>query len=330
MPKMSKLKIGVLGVGHLGKIHLKCIKALEDTYNLVGFYDPDKSNAAQVEADFGVKRFEALARLLQTVDVIDIVTPTSTHFELAKLAVRHQKHVFIEKPVTRTTQEAKKLRELVQGTDIQVQIGHVERFNPAFLAINEQLANPMFIEAHRLASFNPRGTDVSVVLDLMIHDLDILLHLVPSKVASISASGVGVLSDTPDIANARIEFENGCVANITASRISMKQVRKMRLFQKDAYISMDFLSKKAQVVQLQEQKEAATMNTLSFDTRKGKKWISIHEPNVQPNNAIMLELQTFAESIKKGTRPKVSLDDAYEALTLAHRINEDIERRSLL
>ncbi len=325
---MQGLKIGLFGVGHLGKIHLKCIQMQPEIYELLGFYDPDDANASKVAQEFGVQRFEDIDSLLQVIDVADIVTPTTTHFELAKRAIEQGKHIFIEKPVTHTVEEAQQLQALVAASEVKAQVGHVERFNPAFLAMNEQLANPMFVEAHRLANFNPRGTDVSVVLDLMIHDLDILLHLIPSKVAKVSASGVAVLSETPDIANARIEFENGCVANLTASRISMKQVRKMRLFQKDAYISLDFLTKKAQVVQLHTQEAAALEGALAFDTMTGKKWISIQEPSIEAVNAIKLELQTFAESILTNTTPKVSLQDGYQALELAHRIIEDIKQRT--
>ena len=325
---MQRLKIGLFGVGHLGKIHLKCIQLLPEIYELVGFYDPNDTNAALVQKEFGVQRFATLDSLLDVVDVADIVTPTITHFDLAKQAITQGKHLFIEKPVTQTVAEAQILQQLLADSKVKVQVGHVERFNPAFLAMDAQLANPMFVEAHRLANFNPRGTDVSVVLDLMIHDLDILLHLIPSKVKQVSASGVAVLSETPDIANARVEFENGCVANITASRISMKQVRKMRLFQKDAYISLDFLTKKAQVVQLHSEESAALEGALAFDTKIGKKWISIQEPSIEGVNAIKLELQTFAESIIHDTTPKVSLQDGYQALELAHLIIEDIEKRT--
>ena len=221
------LKIGLLGAGHLGKIHLKCIQMV-DQYNLIGFYDPDDQNAKIAEETYGIKRWKDLDDLLESVDVIDIVTPTITHFELAKKAIQYGKHVFIEKPLTHTMNEAKELLQLSKDAGLKIQVGHVERFNPAFLALEGTPLNPMFIEAHRLALFNPRGTDVSVILDLMIHDLDLVLSLVDSEVKHISASGVSVVSNTPDISNARIEFENGAVANLTASRISMKQMRKLR------------------------------------------------------------------------------------------------------
>lgn len=192
---------------------------------------------------YPIQRFQTPQELFAAVDVVDIVTPTTTHFEMAAQAIRAGKHFFIEKPITRTVEEAEELIKLAQEFKVKAQVGHVERFNPALLALEDMELNPMFIEAHRLAVFNPRGTDVSVILDLMIHDLDIVLSIVKSEVKFISASGVAVASETPDIANARIEFENGCVANLTASRISLKQMRKVRLFQKDAYISLDFLEK---------------------------------------------------------------------------------------
>ena len=236
------LKIGVLGVGHLGRIHLKCIE-LVDELELVGFFDPNEKNASTALKNHKIQRFDSLEDLIAAVDMVDIVTPTTTHFRLAKKSIEAGKHVFIEKPVTNTISEAEELLSLAKEMNVKVQVGHVERFNPAFLSLKDTDLKPMFIEAHRLAMFNPRGTDVSVVLDLMIHDLDIVLSLVDSEVKGVHASGVNVVSDSPDIANVRLEFENGCVANLTASRISMKQMRKVRLFQPDAYISLDFLEK---------------------------------------------------------------------------------------
>ena len=234
------LKIGVLGAGHLGKIHIKLLLELSDKYEFVGFFDPSDENAKSAIETYNVKRFESIESILDAVDCIDIVTPTLSHFSCASSALRSSKHVFIEKPVTETVDEARKLINLAEEAGVKVQVGHVERFNPAFQAALPHFNKPMFIETHRLAQFNPRGTDVPVVLDLMIHDLDAILSVVKSPVKRISASGVSVVSDTPDIANARIEFENGCVANLTASRISMKNMRKSRFFQKDAYISVDF------------------------------------------------------------------------------------------
>ncbi|MCH2085324.1 MAG: Gfo/Idh/MocA family oxidoreductase [Saprospiraceae bacterium] len=325
------LKIGVLGVGHLGKIHLKCIQMAQEAYQLVGFYDLNNTMAKKVVEDFGIKRFETIEDLFAAVDVVDIVTPTTTHFELAKKAIEAGKHIFIEKPVTHTLEEAEELVRLAQAKGIKIQVGHVERFNPALLALEESVIDPMFIEAHRLAVFNPRGTDVSVVLDLMIHDLDILLSMVRSPVKSVSASGVAVVSDTPDIANARIEFENGCVANLTTSRISMKQMRKVRLFQKDAYISLDFLDKQAQVIRLYDEESTqipTAANLMELQTQNGKKFIHMDAPEIQSVNAIKMELETFAESINNDTRPKVSVEDGYAALKLAYTIIDEIKQRN--
>jgi len=323
------LKIGVLGVGHLGKIHLKCIQQTK-CYELVGFYDTDDAAAEKVIETQGIRRFHHLDELLQAVDVVDIVTPTLTHFELANQAIQQGKHVFIEKPLTHTLQEAEALIRASQEKNIKVQVGHVERFNPAILALEDMSLAPMFIEAHRLAIFNPRGTDVSVILDLMIHDLDIVLSLVHSEVKSIHASGVNVVSDTPDISNVRLEFENGCVANLTASRISMKQMRKIRLFQQDAYISMDFLEKNTQVIRLYDDTSdlPTDTNLMELQTNTGKKHIHIHIPETLPVNAIQMELETFAESILQNKKPKVSIEDGYRAMKIANQIIEAIKKPS--
>lgn len=322
------LKIGVLGVGHLGKIHLKCIQLLKDTYELVGFYDPSDQNAKKAIEQYQIKRFEVLEELVDAVDVIDIVTPTTTHFELAKFVIGKGKHVFIEKPLTHTLEEAYALKELANNQAIKVQVGHVERFNPALLALESATIQPLFIEAHRLATFNPRGTDVSVVLDLMIHDLDIVLDMVNAEVEHVSASGVSIVSPTSDICNARIEFDNGCVANITASRLSMKQMRKIRLFQQDAYISLDFLEKKTEIVRISDA-EQATPSAMTIQTTSGKKAIQIDMPTIQPVNSIKLELETFANCIIQDKTPKVTIEDGYKALELAYQIMADIERRNL-
>ncbi len=325
------LKIGVLGVGHLGKIHVKCIQQT-DCFELVGFFDPNDDSASQVIESQGVKRFEKVEELLSEVDVVDIVTPTITHFDLALQAIQHGKHVFIEKPLCNTVEEAETLLEACEKYGVKVQVGHVERFNPALLALEDTKLSPMFIEAHRLAVFNPRGTDVSVILDLMIHDLDIVLSLVDSEVKGVHASGVSVVSDTPDIANVRLEFENGCVANLTASRISMKQMRKVRLFQPDAYISLDFLEKNTQVIRLYDEGSPdlpKDVNLMDLQTPKGKKHIHIDMPQTEPVNAIQMELETFAESILQNKKPKVSIDDGYRALKMAHEIIKTIEKQKI-
>lgn len=324
------LKIGVLGVGHLGRIHVKCI-LLVPNLELVGFFDPDDRNASIIINEYGIKRFDSLEALLTAVDAVDIVTPTTTHFELAQKAVIRGKHVFIEKPITERPEQAKILLELMKEYDVKVQVGHVERFNPAMLALKEKDLNPMFIEVHRLATFNPRGTDVSVVLDLMIHDLDIILNIVNSPVKHVSATGVAVVSHTADLSNARVEFENGCVANITASRLSMKQMRKVRLFQNNGYISLDFLDKKAEIISLHDVNEKDKLGDsplLEIDTQKGRKLIKMDMPKVEPVNAIQLELDTFVECILNNKTPKVTLEDGYKALNLAYQISEIIEQRN--
>lgn len=316
------LKIGVLGAGHLGKIHIRLLLELKDEFEFVGFYDPSDDNAADAIEKFGIQRYDTIQDLLNVVDCVDIVTPTLAHYDCASQALRNSKHVFIEKPVTQTVDEARSLMELAREADVKVQVGHVERFNPAFQSAIPYFNKPMFIETHRLAQFNPRGTDVPVVLDLMIHDLDIILSVVKSGIKRISASGVSVVSDTPDITNARIEFDNGCVANLTASRISMKNMRKSRFFQKDAYISVDFLTKELEVVRMEDVQGEPSPFDIIFELGVGKpsKKIYFDKPDIEETNAIKEELRTFAESIKNDTTPLVSLDDGYRALDVAQKI----------
>jgi len=314
------LKAGVLGAGHLGKIHLRLLNQ-SDKYDLVGFYDADAENAKRVVEEFGYKYFDSIDDLINAVDVVDIVTPTLSHYDCAKQAIKKGKHVFIEKPITNTVEEAETLRALVAEHGVKGQVGHVERFNPAFTGVKDQIKDPMFIECHRLAEFNPRGTDVPVVLDLMIHDIDIILSVVQSTVKHISASGVSVVSETPDIANARIEFKNGCVANLTASRISLKNMRKTRFFQKDAYISVDFLEKKCEVVKMKDAPESPGDFDMILQNAEGiKKQIYFDNPEIANNNAILDELETFAEAVKNNTKPVVTLHDGTEALRVANMI----------
>ncbi|WP_418603419.1 Gfo/Idh/MocA family protein [Hwangdonia sp.] len=314
------LKAGVLGAGHLGKIHLRLLNQ-SDKYKLVGFYDADAENGKKVEAEFGYKFFDTIEALIDAVDMVDIVTPTLSHYECAKQAIAKGKHIFIEKPITNTVEEAEHIRELLAEHNIRGQVGHVERFNPAFIAVKNDIKSPMFIETHRLAEFNPRGTDVPVVLDLMIHDIDIILSVVKSKVKTISASGVSVISDTPDIANARLEFENGCVANLTASRISLKNMRKARFFQKDAYISVDFLEKKCEVVKMKDAPENPGDFDMILQNAEGiKKQIYFDNPEIKNNNAILDELEAFADAINNNTTPVVTLHDGTEALRVATMI----------
>ena len=324
------LKIGVLGAGHLGKIHIKCIKEISD-YNIIGFYDADLKNAIDVGKQFNIKRYEQIDELLDEVDVVDIVTPTILHYECAIKALKKGKHVFIEKPLTTSLDEARDLIKIAQEANVKVQVGHVERFNPAFLAASPYLKSPMFIENHRLAEFNPRGCDVSVILDLMIHDIDIILSVVKSNIKKISASGVAVISDTPDIANARIEFENGCVANLTASRISLKNMRKSRFFQKDAYISVDFLNKEAEIVSMKDFDNENNPFELIIDPGedKPKKQICFFKPEIKCTNAIKMELETFYSSVVNNTEPIVTIFDGYKSLEVAQLIIDKINQRSL-
>lgn len=327
------VKIGLLGVGHLGKIHLKCLQNVE-TINISGFYDPNDEAAEQVlKTHPNLRRFPSVDTLIDQSDAVDIVTPTITHFDLAAAAIQKGKHVFIEKPLTHTLAEAEQLVALANKEKVKVQVGYVERFNPAFLSIQNIPLNPLFIEAHRLAMFNPRGTDVSVVLDLMVHDLDLILKLVRAPLKSVEASGVAVVSRSPDIANARLEFENGAVANLTASRISMKQMRKLRLFQKDAYISLDLLEKQAQVIQLfgeTEKHKITDGNLLSLATEEGKKYINIAQPKATPTNAIQMELRTFAAAILADEPTVVTIEEGYQTLKVAHQIIQKIEERATI
>ena len=320
------LKIGVIGAGHLGKIHIRLLKEITD-FELVGFFDVDSENRFKVEQEFGVKAFDNMDELISLVDAVDIVTPTLSHFDCAAKALKLSKHVFIEKPITNTVEEAKILIDLSEEANVKVQVGHVERFNPAFTSALPFINNPMFIETHRLAQFNPRGTDVPVVLDLMIHDLDIILSVVKSNIKKINASGVAVVSDTPDIANARIEFDNGCVANLTASRISLKNMRKTRLFQRDAYVAIDFLEKESEIVKLQnvEGEPDPLAVILELGEGKGQKQINFEKPKVTEVNAIKEELQQFANSINQNTTPLVSIHDGYNALDVAHKIVEKLK-----
>ncbi|MFK8161717.1 MAG: Gfo/Idh/MocA family protein [Lewinella sp.] len=321
------LKIGLFGVGHLGKIHLKCIRLARTHYDLIGFYDADADMARRVADEFHLKAYDNPEDLIAAADVIDVVTPTPTHHKMVKMALRGGCHVFVEKPLTETLEEAKELIELSRKAGKLVQVGHVERFNPALLALGGLKVKPYFIEAHRLAMFNPRGVDVSVVLDLMIHDLDIILKLADDEVVDVRASGVAVVSDQPDIVNARIEFKGGAVANLTASRISLKNMRKVRLFQPDAYISLDLLEKESQIVRLFDADATLPENGQQFplETPKGPRIIHVDQPDSGPINAIQMELESLADSINQGKPAAVSIEDGYRALALAHRISAAVE-----
>ncbi len=322
-----KLKIGVLGAGHLGKIHINCIKQIPD-YELMGLYDIHLPTAQEVSQKLNVPYFETIDALIEKVDVVDVVVPTLAHFECASKAIQVKKHVFIEKPFTTTLQEAQALIDLAIQNKVKVQVGHVERFNPAFLAVQPLNPNPLFIESHRLAQFNPRGTDVSVVLDLMIHDIDVIQSMIPAKVIKVDASGVSVVSETPDIVNARITFENGAVANVTSSRISLKNMRKMRLFQQDAYITMDFLEKKSEIFQLKDMHTSDAREKLKNALEKGEMPDNLYYETLptQPVNAIKMELETFYEAIIQDKKPIVDMYDGYRALETAFLVIENTNK----
>ncbi len=322
------LKVGIFGVGHLGKFHLNNWLEI-DGVQVVGFYDPDDKNATEVSEKYNIKRYTNATSLISKVDAVDIVAPTNFHYDLCEMALRKGKHVFVEKPMADTLEQGKHLIKMIKEANVKFQVGHVERFNPAYLSVQHMKLQPMFIEVHRLAQFNPRGTEVSVILDLMIHDIDIILSMVKSDVKQIHASGVAVITDTPDIANVRIEFHNGCVANLTSSRISMKKMRKMRLFQRDAYIGIDFLEKKTEIIKL---KQSTDKDTFSFDieTQNGKKTLAIATPVIKQGNAILEELKAFANSIKENKPTVINEIDGYLAMEVAHQILEKISNTSIL
>lgn len=322
------LKIGVIGAGHLGKIHIKCINEIPE-FILCGFFDTDASIAKSVSSEFGIRYFGSIDELINAVDVVDIVTPTVAHFECAARALKQFRHVFIEKPIVTSPEEALKLIEIAYEANVKVQVGHVERFNPAMVAARPFIHNPMFIEVHRLASFNPRGTDVPVILDLMIHDIDIVLNTVHANLRKISASGVAVVTRTADIVNARLEFDNGCVANLTASRISLSPMRKARFFQRDAYIAVDFLNKKTEVAYLKSiSKDGPNplLPVLSPGNGKEAKQIHFEKPEIIPGNAIQTELASFARAITDNIIPDVTITDGYQALKVAYQILEKVEQ----
>lgn len=318
------LKVGVIGVGHLGKIHLRNL--LESPlFEVVGYHDP-KVNLNELRVfQPKIRRYNSVEEIIRDIDVLDIVTPTLSHYEIAQIAIENKKHFFIEKPITHTVEQAKEIVRLADKYNLKGQVGHVERFNPAYKAVNEQISNPVFIEANRFSEFSSRGTDVSVVLDLMIHDIDIVLSIVPSPVKEIRASGLSLISNTPDICSARLLFENGTVANLTASRISLEKIRKMRLFDSSSYISIDFLSKSAKVVRIKELDNSSDDLSLVLENADGqKKELILEHPSVDLTNAIREELDSFAHSIIKEKPCKPSLKDGLRALEVANKINDTI------
>ena len=319
---IDMIKAGVLGAGHLGKIHLRLLQT-SDQFELIGFFDPNKKNTQSLAKEKGYTAFESEAELIKACDMVDIVTPTLYHHQNAINAINQGKHIFIEKPIANSVAEANEITFLARKRGVLGQVGHVERYNPAFKAIKHAVTQPKFIESHRLAEFNPRGTDVPVVLDLMIHDIDVLLSVVDAKVKTVSASGVAVISNTPDIANARIEFENGCVANLTASRISLKKMRKTRFFQKNSYIAVDFLEKKVEVIKMKSAPEKPEDFALILENAQGeKKQIYFENPQIEESNAILEELEDFASAIQNKNPVAVSLENGTLALELAYQIME--------
>lgn len=319
----SNLNIGLTGCGHLGSIHAKLIASIAVENNSVtfaGVYDVAEEKAEKTASQFGVKAFNSFDEMLNEIDTLIIVTPTSTHFEIAKAALAKNINLFIEKPVTSSLTDAESLIKLSENANVKIQVGHVERFNPALLSLNKYELKPRFIESHRLSQFNPRGTDVSVIQDLMIHDIDIILNLVKSPVEKIDANGVAVISHNIDIANARLGFQNGCVANVTASRISLKKMRKMRIFQNNAYISIDFSTNKSEIFRLTD--EATPFEGMSFPLGEGKK-IVFEEPkldNTEEINPIKNELESFFDSIMNDKPVKVTLKDGKRAVEVADEI----------
>jgi len=328
---VEKLLLGVVGVGHLGLLHTKMLQDISDVH-LVGLHDIDRTKAQKIASEFGTTSCDTLDELLGKVDAITIATNTMAHFDVARTALQHGKHLFIEKPVTETVAEAEELCRLVKEKQLIVQVGHIERFNPAILALDKYEIRPMFVESHRLAQFNPRGTDVAVVLDLMIHDIDLILSFVKSPVARVEANGVAVVSDSVDIANARIQFENGCVANVTASRISQRKMRKMRLFQRNAYISLDFSEGLAEVFRLVEGDEPSAKGTMKLGelgSGKHKRIVVYEQPEVKDVNALKYELELFVKAVRHKTEPLVTAEDGRRALEVANAILDKINQQNV-
>lgn len=324
---MKKLNVGIIGTGHLGKIHTKILKEIHNC-NLTGVYDLIPERANQVANEFQVKYFYSLKDLFNEVDAVSIVATTKAHYELIKSALDNNIHVFVEKPITERIKEAEEVVQISNEKKLKLQVGHIERFNSALLSLEKYNLDPKFIQTDRLAQFNPRGTDVAVVLDLMIHDIDIILSLVKSNVKNIYASGTPVVSDTIDIANARIEFENGAVANVTASRISQKKMRKMRMFQRDTYISVDFNTGVSEVFRLISPKDLSLEHFISFGeigVGDHKKAVIYEQPEIKEVNALKHELQLFVNSVLNNETPVVSGEDGLRALKVADLIIKKIE-----
>ena len=328
---MDPLNVGVIGVGHLGSLHAKMYGQIS-SIKLVGVYDSDSQRSQRLAAEFGIKAFPTLDDLLSQVEAVSIATSTQSHYDVAMQVIKRGVHLLIEKPITATIEQAKALTERAEIKGLKLQVGHIERFNPAILALEPYNITPLFIESHRLAQFNPRGSDVAVVLDLMIHDIDLILSLVKSKVTRIDANGIAVISETPDIANARLQFENGCVANVTASRISQNKMRKMRLFQRDAYISIDFAQGLSEVFRLVDEQTPNVKSTMmlgKIDQGQHKRIIVYEQPEVQEINALKYELERFVESVQKNIETPVTGRDGLHALEVAQEILQKIESQKI-
>lgn len=321
----EKIKIAIIGAGHLGRFHIECIKRIQG-FSLEGIYDKDTERSQEIAAKYDVRTFDGLSEAIHAVDAVCIVTPTSSHYEIALHAIEAGKHVFIEKPLTDHPETSRLLAELIARKKLVGRVGHVERYNPSFIAAQKfGLDKPVFIEAHRLAPFNPRGMDVPVVMDLMIHDIDLVLSMIKSEVDHIEANGVGVAGNTADICNARITFKNHAVANLTASRISLKQMRKLRLFQRDKYIAIDFLNHEVQVVKLLHE-EPADMMSMKLELPDGPRWIAADNPGIEKHNAIEEELKEFYLAINNNSTTGVTFDDGAKAVAVAHQIMDQITR----
>ncbi len=327
-----KLKIGVVGAGHLGKLHIKMLKSIENA-ELVGIYDINAEQAKKAAEEYNTKVYNNLDDLFQEVNAVSIVTTTSAHYEVIKEAIKYNLHMLVEKPITATIEEAEEVVKLANEKNLILQVGHIERFNPALLSLEKYNLEPKFIQSDRLAQFNPRGTDVAVVLDLMIHDIDIILSLVKSEVKDVHASGIAVVSDKIDIANARIEFENGAVANVTASRISQKRMRKMRMFQKDAYITLDFNSGVSEIYRLMSHDKLPEDNFISFGEMgigDNKKIVVYEQPEQLEINALKYEIELFVNSVLNNKKPVVSGEDGLKAIKVAQQIIAKIEEQKIL
>lgn len=318
------VKIGLIGLGYLGKIHLRLLREI-DSFEIVGIYDIDKSVCEALSKQYNVKAFDSIEELIEAADAIDIVTPSQSHFQITSASIKKGKHVFVEKPITPTVEEAKQLLVLQKEAGVKFQVGHVERFNPAFISAKPFIKHPQYIEVHRLAQYNERGTDVSVTLDLMIHDLDLLLNIVGSNVKNVQASGLKMISSTVDTANARIEFENGCVANINSNRMSLNNIRKFKVFQPGGIVSIDLLDKITEVIEIKNSSKNSDNLVLKQGIKTPNKELVFQHPIILPTNAIKEELIAFHNSIKSGSKPVVTIEDAIDVLSLAYSIDEKIQ-----